>query len=716
VPFARRISFVAVPLLVALALGAPLAVAAPSCEEGPQIVGSEYIGTPCADTIRMPRSVTVAHGGGGNDVIYGQRGNDRLFGGEGNDRLYGGIGDDQLRGGPGNDLLSGGFGADSALDGEAGDDFVRGDATIDNIRNTGGGTDTLSYGTGATPGFFNRSAGEDYPATSEFAGLPADRYGRGAYINLQTGLGDNGLAPAGGGVDLEVEMAEFEVVIGTAFSDFIVGTEDDQTIYGGGGADVILGRGGDDDIYGGDEGDYCETGPETSVNECEFDGSAMEVEPRSAGSVSAGVMAPQEGTAPAVYLTGSDDADEVVATYSEPGGAPRVSFTLGGVAFDSFDLFEPPDALVLAGLDGDDDLTASGFPATTTIVLLGNDDEDVLTGGATEDALVDGPGDDIAEAAGGDDALPNNEGKDALDAGPGEDLFVSDAVCDGDLLDGGPDRDNANWANFKEEGVTIDLGAKRAGGIGGEGRAECAEPALLTVLAALEDIEGTNLGDVMVGDSEPNQLLGRAGADYYFAGAGNDHILANSGDSDPVIDCDGGEWDTALIDIPTHTSSDDFEDAPPTGCEDVEERPANSFRPPHTPPDPDPEPEPPIENVLTSPPSSPPPPRLLDRVPPRTWFAHRPPRRVFTRRRWRRVAFVFAASEPSRFLCKLDRRPLRRCGRVRRFRVRPGRHALRVRAIDAAGNRDRTWALHRFVVRRVSARWIRSRRRRGRTR
>jgi len=174
-------------LAVAALIAFPAAAhAAPTCEEGPQIDGNVYVGTPCDDTIRMPRAVTTARGEGGDDTIYGQRGNDRLFGGEGNDRLYGGIGDDQLRGGPGDDLLSGGFGADSVLDGEAGNDFVRGDATIDNIQNSGGGTDTLSYATGVTPGFFDRQ-GEPhfYPDFSEYEGFPQTRDGRGAYINLE---------------------------------------------------------------------------------------------------------------------------------------------------------------------------------------------------------------------------------------------------------------------------------------------------------------------------------------------------------------------------------------------------------------------------------------------------------------------------------------------------------------------------------------------------
>lgn len=102
----RIVAILALALLpAALPAGAG---AEPTCAEGPETVGNTITGTPCDDTIYMPRSVTVAYGEGGNDTIFGQRGNDRLYGGQGDDRLYGGIGDDQLRGGAGDDLLSGG--------------------------------------------------------------------------------------------------------------------------------------------------------------------------------------------------------------------------------------------------------------------------------------------------------------------------------------------------------------------------------------------------------------------------------------------------------------------------------------------------------------------------------------------------------------------------------------------------------------------------------
>jgi Ca2+-binding RTX toxin-like protein len=680
-------------LALALALLASLvavssAGAAPSCAEGPETVGETIVGTPCGDTIRPPRAVTTVFGEGGDDTLYGGRGNDRLDGGEGADRLYGGIGDDRLRGGPGADLVAGGFGADS-LDGEAGGDYVRGDATIDAIGDSGGdGADSLSYATGATPGFPNEG-----PLFDEYAGFPQSAEGRGVYIDLEQGFANNGLAPAGGGVDLELEGTNFEVVVGTPFADFIVGSDDAETLFGGGGPDVLIGGGGADTIHGGAEGDSCQGAVATSG--CETSG--KQVVPRNPAGFAAGET----------YLTGSDSADAIVASYS-PGPPASVAFSVDGNPAGSFAFPRPPDSILLAGLEGEDSLAATDFPASTSVILLGGEGDDELTGGATEDALVDGPGDDSAAAGGGDDALPNNGGGDDLDAGPGEDLFVSNAVCDGDMLDGGGDRDNANWANF-DAPVAIDLGAGIAGLVGAGGQAQCGG-GLPTTLAAIEDIEGSSLDDTLVGDPGSNQLLGRPGHDSYSAAAGDDSILANSGDEDLAIDCGEG-FDTAQVDRPQ------YGDPVPLGCESVEERDPNSFRPPDTPPDPSPEPPPggaPSPSPSPSPGEQPTPRPVEDRTAPRTRIAHRPPARILTSARHHRVVFAFLADEPgARFRCKLDRGRFRPCVSPRAYWVLPGRHALRIFALDRAGNRDPTPALFRFAVRRVSAHWSQSHRRRG---
>lgn len=689
--YRRLTAFAALPFVVLLAF-AGAAGAAPSCAEGPETVGTTIVGTPCADVIRLPRSVTTVLGEGGDDVLYGQRGNDNLFGGEGADRLYGGVGDDRLRGGPGGDRLFGGFGADS-LDGEGGDDLARGDATIDALGDSGGGTDTLSFATGVTPGFSN---------TGSFftdAGFPAGAEGRGVYVDLGQDFANNGLAPSGGGFDVPLEPAtdfgDFETVIGTPFPDYLVGTAGAETFYGGGGADLIDGNGGGDVAHGGADGDGCVG---VALEDCELAGE--EIDTRDPGAIAVGIMAPGSSAGPAVYLAGSDEDDRVTASYAsgkvtfsltagsvgqlEPGTAGGCAAPAGGTV--SCPVAEAPDSILLAGLAGEDVLLAPGFPETVSVVLLGNEDDDELTGGETEDALVDGAGEDVVAAGGRDDALPNNGGGDQLDAGPGDDLFISNAVCDGDVLNGGLDRDNANWANFGT-GVAIDMGLQSAGLIGPQGEPRCAS-GQLTALQAIEDIEGTNTGDNLLGDSGDNQLLGRDGADNFVAGAGNDHLLVNSGDSDPTVDCGAG-FDTALVDFANaHT------DGPPVGCESVEERAPNSFRPPDTPPDPAPS-----SQSEPAPPPPPPPPR--DRTPPTTRLRRHPPALLFASQPRRRVTFAFSASEPGvRFRCRMDRQPYRPCRSPRAYLVPPGRHSFRVFAIDAAGNRDTSAALFRFSLQR----------------
>jgi len=621
----------------------------PSCAEGPVAEAGTIYGTPCDDRIVAPPGVSAVSGGGGDDVIlaapitaasscpegcrlgvgsqtfeggpgddvvYGERGNDRLFGGAGNDQLFGGIGDDLLKGGPGNDRLSGGFGADS-IDGEANDDYIRGDATQDTILDTGGGNDTLSYSTGITPGFFNNHSFD--PTASK--GLPSQGGERGVYLDLTANEGDNGVAPTGGGIDENVEGASFETVIGTPFSDYIVGGEKDETIYGGGGADVILGNGGNDSLHGGADGDQLDGGDGSDTAdgdagsdhcanateiECESGTNTGGVVLRDPSKVSVGLMAPEFAAGSQLYLSGSSGKDVITAIYAATP-SPRVTFGLGsGAQFDSSlaasagcqppaasevvcILPAPLDSVVLFGAGGDDSLQASGFPQSVSVITAGGEGNDTLTGeDSTEDVLIDGPnesspGEDILSGLGGDDALLNNGGTDHLAAGAGNDLFLSNSICDGDVLDGGAgsERDNASWAKFKSP-VEARIGSGDAGRPGAGGLPECAG-GTLDSLVGIEDLEGTSSSDVFYGSPGNNQLLGWAGSDSYFAGDGNDVILANSGDDDSPVDCGEGN-DTALVDRPPK------HDAVAPNCESVQEADVNSFRietqlPPPPPPE-----------------------------------------------------------------------------------------------------------------------------------
>jgi hypothetical protein len=87
---------------------------------------------------------------------------------------------------------------------------------------------------------------------------------------------------------------------------------------------------------------------------------------------------------------------------------------------------------------------------------------------------------------------------------------------------------------------------------------------------------------------------------------------------------------------------------------------------------------------------------------PQTRFALRPARLVRTFVRWAWVRFLFGANESDvTFLCKVDRGRFHSCPALfaRWFSV--GRHIVRVKARDAAGNVDPTPAVYRFRVKRI---------------
>jgi Ca2+-binding RTX toxin-like protein len=720
-------------LAVALPVGTAAADTTPSCAEGPATVGETTYGTPCADVIVVPAGVedvkagagddTIVpgpiaadaacpesclllgvgsqtfEGGPGDDVVFGERGNDRLLGGGGNDQLFGGIGDDLLKGGPGNDRLVGGFGLDS-IDGEEGDDYARGDGTIDRIFDTGGGADTLSYATGITPGFGGSVSVPSFPAAGGERGLELELGAAGENA-------DNGVAPNGGGVD-EVEVGAFERVIGTAFSDHVVGTGAAETIYGGGGADVLEGGAGADSLLGGADGDVCQ-GSGATASGCEG-GIAI----RETGKVSVGFMTPPGATPyDQLYVVGSSGNDSIVADY-QSGSPASVSFQLTAGSFEApgsggctvtateatCPLDAPLDSLLIAGMDGVDSIEAESFPISVGVVMTGGAGSDTVTGGQeSEDAIADGPGsgNDVLSALGRDDVLQHNGGSDQLLGGDGNDLFLSDSVCDGQAIRGGSGRNNASWTKF-EEGVEVNLESGFAGQLASGSDPGCDAGTPDTILE-VQDLEGSRFGDSFYGDGGANQLLGHLGGDSYFAGAGDDSILANSGssDSDPAVDC-GPDADTALIDFQPVV------DGPPVNCERVIEAAPNSFRiPTELPP-------PPLEPPVTEPPPAeekppvkkPPvvkPPR--DQQPPQTRLGAHPRALLILSKKWRRVAFRFTASETgSSFRCKLDRQPLRPCASPRAYRVKIGRHTFRVFAIDAAGNRDRTPVLFEFQLRR----------------
>jgi hypothetical protein len=83
----------------------------------------------------------------------------------------------------------------------------------------------------------------------------------------------------------------------------------------------------------------------------------------------------------------------------------------------------------------------------------------------------------------------------------------------------------------------------------------------------------------------------------------------------------------------------------------------------------------------------------VDTVAPDTTFTRTPGKRVFTKR----VKFRFTSNEAGvAFECKKDAKAYKPCTSPLRWKVKLGKHVLRVRAVDAAGNVDAAPARYRF--------------------
>ena len=170
------------------------------------------------DTITGNGVANTLSGGAGRDTLDGGGGDDTLTGGDQNDTLTGGLGNDTLYGGAHNDTLEGGIGDDDSF-GEGGDDIIKGGVGADHI-DGGTGIDTVDY--------------------TYFVYMGSE----GVNIDLLAGTGSGFIAEGD-------TLTGIENVIGTPYSDTLIGDGVANVLSGGIGIDRIEGGGGNDTLDGG---------------------------------------------------------------------------------------------------------------------------------------------------------------------------------------------------------------------------------------------------------------------------------------------------------------------------------------------------------------------------------------------------------------------------------------------------------------------------------
>lgn len=193
------------------------------------------------------------------------------------------------------------------------------------------------------------------------------------------------------------------------------------------------------------------------------------------------------------------------------------------------------------GFGGNDDLYGAGGNDT----LRGGSGNDKLFGEAGNDKLYGEAGNDTMNGAAGKDHLDGGSGNDKLDGGIGNDTLKggtgNDTLYGGagaDKFNGGTGTDVADFSAVTNSAAFSLINSFDPLGT-----------ATGDTFAGIENIVGTNFGDVFEGTAGKNRIDGRAGNDLLFGldgadtligGDGNDTFVPGStGDADIVLGGDG---------------------------------------------------------------------------------------------------------------------------------------------------------------------------------
>jgi hypothetical protein len=218
-------------------------------------------------------------------------------------------------------------------------------------------------------------------------------------------------------------------------------------------------------------------------------------------------------------LIGTDDVPVAVEIHAD--GGPGADFLDGGAGRN-----------VVNGGAGNDELNGHGGGD----VLSGDDGDDQLAGGEGNDELNGGLGADGLTGGAGNDVVRGGDGDDELDYFPAYELDGADTY------EGG-----AGYDIFGYFGRTVSIRVN-LDGLANDGQSGENDNVGLDI----EEVDGGDVADVLVGSAGPeglagrggnDQISGRGGGDILYGDSGNDGI--DGGDGNDTLD--GGCHDDTII-------------------------------------------------------------------------------------------------------------------------------------------------------------------------
>lgn len=301
-----------------------------------------------------------------------------------------------------------------------------------------------------------------------------------------------------------------DVLVGDVLSDSISGASGDDLLDGGAGDDTLSGGSGNDTFVGGQ-----------GIDTASYANAASGVTVNLAGAFSSGgdgndtLIGIEKVVGSFFNDTLTGDANDNVLF-----GGLRDDTVDGGLGNDTLDGGgESPGGFPLPEINTISYATASSGVVVnlTTGVASGGGGNDLFTrfqnviGSSFDDLLI---GDSVVSLS----SFNGNE----LNGGAGNDTLIGGIRLD--VLNGAAGVDTVSYASA-DSAVTIDLLSGRAFPTGNDTFGSSSSD----ILVDIENIIGSTLGDILLGDGTHNAIDGGAGNDTLEGGLGNDILIGGKG-------------------------------------------------------------------------------------------------------------------------------------------------------------------------------------------